>query len=364
MSKLVIAVVLLANLCLANCSLAADRIILRNLEIIRDRTVVSFDDDGVVLDAAMSDGSKIITWDRIERGTVAAEKQAGFNALLKEIGPPLFRIRQRLKTGDYRGLLEPADELFARYADRRSETAYMVCQSLMWARLSRGEREAAVEPYLRCFEMLRSRAAKITSIPGPRRFAVDAKTGFTPELTPVWFDPLAAKSALPQVRETVAALSTPSLAALVYAATLAQAAGENAMAGEYLARLPTDSKTAAEWRSVARGAAEISSGKPGNGLAELKVLRDSLSEISRPTAIYWLGLSAVQSTNVEEQQDGLLDLLSLAAIYGKQEPELAAAGLYQAMLALAKLKDDAGTAAIRRELLQNYAGTQHAAKLK
>ena len=51
------------------------------------------------------------------------------------------------------GLLPHAEALEARYAGRRSETAYMVFQALMWSRLAVGRREAALAPYLRCFDL-------------------------------------------------------------------------------------------------------------------------------------------------------------------------------------------------------------------
>src|SRR4051794_28875506 len=78
---------------------SADRLILRNLDIITDRTVTALDEDGLILDAARANGSNRITWDEVERGKVAFDPTR-FDALLAELGPPLYRIRQRLKIGD------------------------------------------------------------------------------------------------------------------------------------------------------------------------------------------------------------------------------------------------------------------------
>lgn len=358
------------SLCMAiGCAvtelIAADRIILRNLEIISDRTVLAFEDDGVTLDAAWNDGSKQIGWDEIERATISKNLQEEFDARLKELGTPLFRIRQRLRIGDYAGLREPAEALYPRFAARKSETAYRVCQAMMWSRLAHGDREGAVEPYLRCFEQLRSRAAKISAIPGERRLQVDPKTGFSPELMAVWFDASAAKRALPAVKEAWDAMQQPPpAAAAVYYATLAMTAGENAEADKVLAGLPTDSAVVAQWRQVARAQAEVLAGQSGPHVAVLRQQRNALAESTRPAAIYWLGMAALQAEDEAAQQDGVLELLSLPAVYGKPAPELAAAGLYQSMLALDKLKDDVGSAAIRKELLQNYAATAHAAKVR
>ena len=344
---------------------AADRIILRNLDIITDRTVVAFDEDRVTLDAARSDGSATIGWDEIERATIAKDKQPQFDELLNELGTPLYRIRHRLRTGDYAGLLEPAEKMYPRFAARKSETAYRVCQALMWSRLAVGKREEAVEPYLRCYELLRSRAARLADIPGERRLQVDPKTGFSPELTPVWFDAAAARETLPAVKQAVDVMKQPAPAAgKLYYATLALTAGEMAEAKEALAGLPTEPPIVGQWWMIARAQAEVLAGTAGANVAALQSQRDSLANSVKPAAIYWLGIAALQGDDEPTRLDGILDLLSLAAIHGESDPELAAAGLYQAMQALDKLKDSSGSAAVRNELLRNYAGTTHAAKAR
>jgi hypothetical protein len=68
-------------------------------------------------------------------------------------------------------------------------------------------------------------------------------------------------------------------------------------------------------------------------------------------------LNAADATMV---RDGLLDLLTLPAEYATRDRELAAAGLYQAAVALDKLKDGQGAAALRQELARQYGGTYHA----
>src|SRR5262245_10823172 len=118
-------------LVVANLSLsapAADRLILRNLDILTRQTVASFDEDGLVLDTPRAAGGNLVTWDEVERGKVALE-QPRFDKLLAELGQPLFRIRQRLKIGDFEALAEPAEAMFPRFAPRQSQTAYLVCQA-------------------------------------------------------------------------------------------------------------------------------------------------------------------------------------------------------------------------------------------
>src|SRR5437763_15026357 len=104
---LALAVILL----LPAISRPADRLILRKLDIITDRTVTAFDEDGLLLDRPREGGNDRITWDEVERGKVALD-QPRFDKLLADLGTPLFRIRQRLKVGDYKAAGEPTEQLY------------------------------------------------------------------------------------------------------------------------------------------------------------------------------------------------------------------------------------------------------------
>ncbi len=343
---------------------AADRLILRNLDIIAERTVVSFDDDGLVLDGPRPGGGERVTWDEIERGKIALD-QPRFDKLLAELGPPLFRIRQRLKLGDNAALAEPAEAMYPRYAERRSETAYMVCQATMWSRLALGRREAAVEPYVRCYELLRSRAATINSLPGSRRLQTDTATALSAELVPVWFDAVAAKAALPGLQAAIRSLVVPRPEGVsIYYASLALAAGETAEAQRVLSALKSEEAQLVALRDVLAAQQEVAANSPGPAIGRLRARLDSLPAACRPAALYWLGLAGSQSDDADQARDGCLLLLTLPADYGQSQPEFAAAGLYHAAAALAKLKDERGVAAVRGELAGRYGGTLHAAKLR
>ena len=117
----------------ANRVVAADRIILRSLELVADKTVLSLDEDGVRLDGKRPGGGDLIPWDEIERGRVSEALQPAFDKYLKELGPSLYRLRQRLKIGDYDGLIDAAELVYPRFSARQSQTAYLVCQATMWS---------------------------------------------------------------------------------------------------------------------------------------------------------------------------------------------------------------------------------------
>ncbi len=116
------------------------------------------------------------------------------------------------------------------------------------------------------------------------------------------------------------------------------------------------------WQTVVRAQQELTSNSLAAATAQLRSQRDALPALCRPTSLLVLGLADVQSSQEDVCRDGLLSLLTLPAIYGNEQPELAAAGLYHAAAALDKLKDARGAAAVRRELARSYSSTHFGAK--
>jgi hypothetical protein len=337
-----------------------DRIVLRNLKIISDTTVASFDEDGVRLS-----GGKLIGWDEIERISVAEDRQEQVDRLLSELGTPLYRIRQRLQVGDYEGLLPHAEAIYPRYLGRSGSTAYMVKQAYMWGLLSVGRREEAVAPYLGCYNYVRNLKGRPLDLPGRRRLTYDPGTGMTPDLRPVWFDPAAAKKELPAVLKAAAAMRQPlPVAARIYYASLALTAGEQARAERVLAGIEDRKLPAVQLTATVKAQAEVLAGKPGPALSGLETSLESVSPENKPLALYWLGKAKTSADVDATRRDGVLQLLHIPAIYGDVAPELAAAALHQAMLTLAELGDARGSIAVRKELLGQYGHTHFARVVK
>jgi hypothetical protein len=362
---------------LATTAPAVDRLILRNLDIVFERTVVSLDEDGVVLDGPRPGGGSRITWDEIERGRVAVDQQR-FDRLLSELSGPLYRIRQRLKNGDYVAAGEPAESLYPTFYERKSQSAYLVCQAVMWSRLSTGKREAALEPYLRCYELLRTRAAVSGGLPGPRRLNTDAATAISAELAPIWFDAAAAKEELPKVQQVIRGLSQPRPeGAYVYYASLAIAAGEKSEAEKVLPLLMTGDMV--WWRKLVEAEAELrplfvldhagktqdphpnplpeGEGTGGSLLRRLTEIQDSLPRACQPVGLLLQGMASTQLADENDVRAGVLALLTLPAKSAAEQPELAAAGLYHAARALDKLKDGREATILRQELRSRFAAT-------
>lgn len=338
----------------------ADRIVLRSLQIVSDRTVASFDDDGIVLD-----NQQRLAWYDIEKATVSPTMQPAFDKLLGELGGSLYRIRQRLTTADYAGLLQPAESLYARYAKSTSDTAYLVKQSVMWGRIAAGKREEALESYLRCWELLTARKAAANILPGDRRLRFDATTGLTTELLPIWFNAEAAKVALPVVFRRIAEMPKPRPdGAYIYYTSLALAAGDDTEASKGLAAIKSEKPTIVELKAILDAQREHKAGKPAISHAKLELIAKQMSPENQPLAWYWLGMGKLQSPETETRQDGLLQLLRIPALTGPQQPELAAAALYQVMETLVTQGDASGSVSVRRELLERYGQSYYAIKLR
>jgi hypothetical protein len=357
-----LAIPLLLAILGAAVSQGADRIILRNLELVADKNVLSVDEDGARLDGKRPGGTDLLTWDQIERGRVSEALQPAFDQYLAELGPSLFRLRQRLKIGDQEGLFETAEKVYPRFAQRESQSAYLVCQATMWGRLARGKREAAVEPYLRCLELLRSGIAKESQLPGKRRLASGPDVPYCLDLAPLWLDAAEAGKALPGVQEAIKKMASPRPdEAYLYYVSLALAAGDFPAAQKVLTAVQGKEPLAAELRNVLLAQQEVQQKGSGTTLAALESRLEGLHPANRLLAHYWLGAWRLQQaeTGADEKtlRDAALDFLAVAALAEEGERELAAAGLYQALQILDKLKDTAAASAVRRELLSGYRET-------
>lgn len=337
----------------------ADRIILRNLEILNNVNVLSFDEDGVNVE-----GQGTIGWDAIERGTIDG-KQAEFDKYLKDLGGPLFRLRQRLSVGDYSGLSEQAEALFPIFAKRESETAYLVCQATMWSRQASGRPGAALEAYFRCLRMLRGKAGLAASLPGTRKLTFDVGTGLSPELEPIFFDVEEAKATLPAAKTAAQELQTPlPQAAFVYVGSLATAAGDMQLADKSFSNIRTDQALVADWRLIAPALQELARGENDQVIVQLEARVPGLHSFNRSIARYLLGKARTDDAVRSAVDQGVLDFLYVPAVEGTQRPELSAAALYAAMTALQKSGDSRQAAALRKEILANYSGAYFGQKLR
>jgi len=364
-------VILFAGVLLLTSLAAADTITLRSGQQIDNRTVTAVDEDGLQLGEPLPSGAKIIRLDEIQYAKIAADRQSTLDQLLKELGDPLFRIRWRLSVGDVAGLAEPAETVYPRFRGRRSPTALLVATAAMRGRIHERKREFAVEPMLQIVEILRSGAASASDLSGEARLAVDPERSVSGELLPIWFDAAAAKAALPEVLATIRTMQQPRPDGVrIYYGSLAVAAGDETNAKPMLDDLRPTDPLLEQLRLAVQAQRQIA--KPtapqadASAVAELTKLADEnkLLPTAEPLALYVLGLARTASTDPNTVRDGVLDLLKIPALHAQGDRELAAAALYQSAIALSKLKEEAGAAAVRRELKTRFGKSLHAERAK
>lgn len=346
---------------ISTASLAhADRLILRDLTLIQNVTVIGFDEEGV----KVTDKS-LIPWHEIELGTVSPDKQADFDRLRDELGIPLFRIHQRLKVGDYAGAREPAEQVFPRYKDRDSSAAYMVCQATMWGRLAEGDRATALEAYFCCLRILRGNKADINQLPGSRRLNYEKSTGLTSDLLPIFFNKEKAAEGIPGAIASAKSLGsgTPD-GVFVYLSSLLITAQQYPEAEIWTKKIRSGNSILKEWPELLSAYTFIQTGELGEARNLLEPKIHALQRGNQPVAWYLLGLSGTRSKDFVAIENGVLDLLHLPAIYGQQHPELSAAALAEANQALQRIQQTDQATSIRQQLLFFYGGTLHAEQLR
>ncbi|MDG1873316.1 MAG: hypothetical protein P8J27_05365, partial [Mariniblastus sp.] len=92
----------------ANSALAQSTIVLRNLELIKGKSIESFDRTAVQL----TDGTEL-SWDEILRANLGNDRQEEFDQHIIEIGLPIFRLKSRIKRGDWTGAGLMAEPIFS-----------------------------------------------------------------------------------------------------------------------------------------------------------------------------------------------------------------------------------------------------------
>jgi hypothetical protein len=351
-------------------SAAGERIVLRDLRVIR-AAPESFDEDGLVLVDAEGQ-RRVLDWGEVESIELDnADQQKAAEALLKQLGDPLYRLRVRLTIGDDEGLLEPAEALKTTFRDRRSPAAYLVLQSVVWGRIAHARREEAVEPWLRAYELLRSRVAKLSDLPGERHPRAEASTAWLGELEPVWFDAAAAAKALPAVEAQLKRTeSTAPSGANLYAASLAIAAGSLDRAAELLAEPPTE-PTSVAIRQVLLAELDLARKNPDAAVSRLvngsagpadEAVKNERWLPIRALELYALGRAQLAATDEAKREAGLLTLLRIPALQSENSPELSAAAL--AVIAEHYAGDKSLARRLQAEIRRKFAGTWHARRLE
>ena len=196
-------------------------------------------------------------------------------------------------------------------------------------------------------------------MPGKRSLQFDVETGICKEFLPLWFYRAAATSALKQVTTLNEMTTTPCPAARLY-----QTALEFASATPTAESMPVNTASklplARQLTSILRVQREVLIGQPAAAMLNLEGTLSRVDPSLRPLAFYWLGRSHLLNKDPNQQRQGLLLLLKIAALHHQTFPNIAAAGLAPAAQTLHAAGDPRGSAALQRELSTRYSGSWHA----
>jgi hypothetical protein len=324
---------------------AEDQIYLRNLNRIQ-KPVTAVTVEGV------SFADSLITWDQIESGSIAEEKQAEFDKLLQQLGTPLFRIRLRLSLNEPQAALLFAEQLFPVYESSRGESSAMVCAALVRGRIALGRREQSAVPYLHYLSRIEGSENATNLLP------VDPQTKICAALMPVWFDRQLAQEQVPLVLQALRVVGTYPREFHLYTGSLAIAAGESETTDKALKALNAADPIQADFITILQAQQHVTAGEYPQAIEKLAKLTTSELPPLRVLALYWSGVAASNQTGRARMQ-GALTLLRIPASYADQFPDLSAAALYEASKAVEADGSSDSAQLLRKELLGRFPETWH-----
>ncbi|MFT5303090.1 MAG: hypothetical protein ACI814_003908 [Mariniblastus sp.] len=361
----------------------ATPIVLRDLSLIRGKTISQFDDNAIQL----SDGTQL-AWDQVLKASVDQERQTEFDRRVLEIGLPVFRLKSRIALGDWSGAGEIAQPIYnqhilssqtqtqrqiqpARSFD--TDTKYLICLAAMHSSLDKHHHGQAMMPFFEAARTQPSVRREILDAVGIRTISKrELSTFFSDSIPPIWFDQTpnaeAEKWLLQQIQsidrqreERDSDFRLPPGFSL-YLASIQIESGQTATAIQSLQRIDVKGDANLnDWHNVLLARAKQVDNDPIAAQTLLTPIAQRLQSPARPLALFYLGTSMASMPGVSDSEfsRAMLMLLKLPALYGANSPELAAAALFQAA-EIAKLRGMNSVAQkLREELLKRYPHTYH-----
>ena len=363
-----------------------DPVVLRDLSIIRGKTITDFDDSVVRL----SDGSTL-KWDQILKAQVAPDHQADFDRNIANIGLPLFRIKSRVTNRDWAAIGELVEPLYAALELERlnnladSESAYVICYATMKGRLDRGDRPGAVLPFLQAARIQKKLKRKLGVSSQNFLPDVDASTMLSSEILPIWFDRARVEPAFKELANSVDPTATSTdLGPIVYLISMAVELERLQLARDLL-RLIEARDGMESWRLILLAQIEIAENKLDQATRLLEDNKSRLTKSAVPLGLYLKSAKFFQSVanprsnhaeatgtaseknrqnRIDQYSRGMLELLEIPASYGDKYPALAAAALYQTAQIAKSLEWSKEGQVMEQELLLRFPFTYHARVVK
>jgi hypothetical protein len=362
-----------------------DPIVLRDLTIIRGKTITGFDDAAVKL----SDGSAL-EWDQILSAQVDPNRQADFDDNIANIGLPLFRIKTRVANRDWSAIGELVEPLYAGLkleglrSPIDSESAYLICYATMKGRLDRGDRPGAVLPFLQAARIQQlNRKSGATS----KHFLpdIDASTMLSSEILPIWFDRARVEPAFNALANSIVPTATTTeFGAIVYLVSMAVEMDRFELARDLL-KLIENRDGVEAWRLVLLAQIKIAENELEQAARLLDDNQSKLLGAAVPLGLYLKSEKYFQTgealrssgaaapatklpknwqSQIDQYSRVMLELLEIPASYGEMYPALAAAALYQTAQIAKSLEWSQEGQVLEQELLLRFPSTYHARVVK
>lgn len=322
---------------LAASKASAQAIVLRDLSRISPATIQDLDEESLTLA-----GGQKLTWDRVLQTNVDATWQARIEQNVREIGEPLYRLKQRLQQNNVAGAYEIAQQWYQQ-EDRSfagAQANFMVCRAIMLGRLDDGERESAIEPMLQSLILQQQCEQRfLESVPEIAFAADELKTGIHEDFLPVWSSQEEAARQLKRLSSSFEldqhVARWPGLG--LYLSSLAIHAQQREQAADWdvaIQRVPQ----LRPWQRVF--SARLSQ-------TPLATLTDGLEGGLRVVATCWWASDADQQAS---QSERVLALLKIVANDGQRYPRVAKLALSRSI----ELTEDPSVREILQSALQQH----------
>lgn len=331
-----------------------DQIVRRDGEPPLDGRIILLTEGGAQVRIESLNGPRdvLITWDRIRDIVSEQDRLAEDWKTFQSFAESLWRARARVERGDY-ALAEPVlDNLFRKTMGRTDASALVVSEGLLRCRLARGAHSLAVLPWLESRRMMQT--GLVQGAYRQMKTVIDPVTGLCVDLPPVWAPTLALEKLAVDL-ETYVPVEAPAIEMLarLYLRSVRQAAPSIVRSSER-ADLQRTSPAQFNDPGVLLTWAIVAAQSPReHSLSDIDaVIGRYLRETGplTPWAYFARGSMRSASPDPQERSEGLVELLTVPALFADSASTLSGFALGHAAEILEQMGRHESAASLRREL--------------
>ncbi len=328
-------------------------IVLRDLSLIENAKIARFDESGVEL----ADQRKL-NWDEIFS---ADHPDEAFHELHRRLSTPLYRLKRRFQNRDYAAAIEPAVTLQKELKNQKSENYRLAVYAELVGRIRESELELALVSLFRLLEVT-GNPTDISPWVKQAQVKVDLESGFCDQLSPIFFDAEKSRNAMKLLGLKQSPDSSEWLPAqFVYATAICSAATETALAQKFAAKVD-DSKLNSDWERISAIQLSLATNAEIDDLP--RKINDQNSTMAKSMFQYLIGKSRLRADNLTEQKRGAIELLTVPAVFGTNQPEVSAAALHEVIGWFEKGKHPQEVESLKAELNSSFQHSFYGRKLR